>query len=210
MTKIFLHGIIGQIFGKEFNFKVSDSLSAVKAIDANRKGFLKKLIDLSKSGCDYTIIVNGKIIENENELVQKRKINSIHFIPLVIGYGQVFAAIAAITLKQVIQAIVMAVVMAAIQYATQMIMMALNKQPIPQQNIAVGGSASQIEARAKSFVFSNTTNKASQGTSVRIGYGLLKIDSNIIDSSLSSYSVNLNFIQNNNYKTNVLSDFITD
>lgn len=210
MTKIILHGILGKIFGEEFNCSVSNSLNAIKAIEANRKGFLKKMIDLSKIGYDYTIVVNGRIVENENELIQKRKINSIHFIPLIVGFGQLGAALTAITLKQVLQAVVLAVVMAAVQFATQMIMMALNKQPIPQQNIAVGGTVAQIEARARSFVFSNDVNRASQGNSVRIGYGLLKIDSNLIHSSISNYSVNLNFLQNNNYATNVLSDFITD
>lgn len=207
MTNVIIYGLLGELFGKNFKFKVNNSLNAIKALDANKRGFLKKLIDLSKIGYDYAIVVDGEVISNENELIQNRKIKSISLVPIIIGFGFLTPILTQITMKMVLQAVVMAVVSAAISYATSMIMMSLNKQPIPQQNIAVGGTTTQVEAAARSFVFSNDQNTNSQGESLPLGYGLLKVDSKVINSSISSYSTNLSFSTDKKVAYSIFSDF---
>ena len=57
MTKVYVNGILGKIFGEFFQFKINNGLSALKAIDANREGFFKKIKDLSLDGIGYQRIL---------------------------------------------------------------------------------------------------------------------------------------------------------
>jgi predicted phage tail protein len=55
--------------------------------------------------------------------------------------------------------------------------------------MASGGSTSTIDAAAKSYVFDNLQNNASQGSPIPIGYGRMKIGSEVINVSSKSYSL---------------------
>lgn len=62
-----------------------------------------------------------------------------------------------------------------------------------QQRLSSGGDASIVTAYGKTYVFSRMENLATQGSSVTIGYGKLKIGSKLISVSIkttpSSYSL---------------------
>jgi predicted phage tail protein len=201
MTNIYLHGELAQIFGKFLKLKVNNALSALKGIDANKKGFLQKISSLNKSGVDYCIIVNNKKIQNQNELIEKRNIKSIHIVPMICGSGEFVAVglsmtvtVAGVTTLTVAGQIVAGLVNMAISLGVSFLMSALMKQAAPPsmgvQNIAVGGASAAVESAGKSYVFSNNTNLSEQGSAIPVGYGKIKTSSSVIFSSVLNYSTN--------------------
>lgn len=195
MTKVYIKGVLGKKFGSFFNLNISSSMHALKAIEANRSGFTKELFDLNKKNINYVLICDGNALQSNEELVEKRKINTIHIIPIIFGSGEFVAGamgLAAGSAAAMITAtVVNLVVSAAISVGVSMIMNQLNKQAQPpQQNIAVGGLSAAIEAKGKAYIFSNSQNIVAQGISIPVGYGKFKTNSAVIEASVKSYSTN--------------------
>jgi predicted phage tail protein len=196
MTKINIHGILGKIFGNSFELKISDCYSAMKGIDANRAGFLKKIFDLSANNQNYYIVIDGVMIENKDEFTEKREIKTIDFIPAIYGYG---AAIAPLLVSGVIaQAVVAfainAAISAGISFGISLITESMNKRASPpQQMIAVGGAVTSVEAKGRSYIFTNWTNLVAQGTSIPVGYGKMRIASRVIHANTKSYPTSFSF-----------------
>jgi predicted phage tail protein len=180
MTEVTLHGALGKKFGKNFKLKVSNAFSALKGIDANRNGFMRKILSLNKNGESYCIIVDGEVLNEQNQLREKRKINKIDVIPLIYGYGPIGSILLNIV----------------ISIGIQFLINALMKQATPQDPqlyVSVGGNVSSVETSGKSYVFSNRQNVAEQGSSIPVGYGRTKINSKIILNSIKNYSTSMVF-----------------
>ena len=105
MTTIRLHGILAQKYGKVFKMDISKPRDVIRAIDANRDGFRKTVMDLQKEGFSYEILVNKKRL-NKNEFLNSEKAQEIDLVPFIVGAGM-----------HLLVAVVVAVVSAAIQYA---------------------------------------------------------------------------------------------
>ena len=197
MTKVHLHGELAHIFGKFFKLKISNALSALRGIDANKKGFLQKISLLSKNGIHYSIIVDNQEVKNQNQLIERRNIQSIHIVPIIYGSGEFIAAgiglVAAGSLTLAGQ-IVASLVNMAISLGVSFLMNALMKQAAPPsmgvQNIAVGGATAAVESAGKSYVFSNNVNSSEQGSAIPVGYGKIKTSSSVIFSSVLNYPTN--------------------
>jgi predicted phage tail protein len=225
MTNIYLHGILGKIFGKLFKIKVPNIISAVKAIEANRDGFILKLKELSAEGYNYIIVADDCKIENPLILQENKKINSIHFVPCINGSGPVSGPAALVVgstilgstmLAQVVAFAINMIVFTAISLGVCLIANALTKKsgtgPSAIQNyVAIAGVTSMVENIEKSYVFTNYINYANQGASIPIGYGALKVSSHVISASVSSYPQNSPFsVVSTTNLIGVNSDFLAN
>lgn len=197
MTHIYVRGVLGKKFGNYFTGFVKNAYSAIKLIDANKNGFFKTLLDLNKKNIFYAVICDGKIIENENNFLENKKIKTIDIVPLIIGSGEAIAlaiGFTANTLAATIAAgVINSIIGAIVSLGVSFLMSAINKQASPQinqQQIAVGGSTAYVESKGKSYVFSNKQNTVSQGGSIPVGYGQMKVSSNLIHASIKNYSTN--------------------
>lgn len=217
MTKIHVKGILGRKFGCFFKINISNAISALKAVDANRPGFLNELFNLNKKNINYYMICDSEYISSSNELLEKRKIQNIYIIPAIVGSGSFVAAglgfAAGSAAYAITSFLVNTLVSTAISLGVSFLMNSINKQASPpQQNIAVGGATSVIEAKGKSYVFSNNVNSAEQGSAIPVGYGKMKVSSQILSASVKSYPTNTNV--NNEFKilqnSSAFLDFLTD
>ena len=197
MTHIYVRGILGKKFGNHFTGFVKNAHSAIKLIDANKNGFFKTLLDLNKKNVFYAVICDGKIIKNENDFLENKKIKKIDIVPLIIGSGVAIAlaiGFTANTLAATIAAgVINAIIGAIVSLGISFLMSAINKQASPQinqQQIAIGGATAYVESKGKSYIFSNKQNTVSQGSSISVGYGQMKISSNLIHASIKNYSTN--------------------
>jgi len=201
MTKIYIKGILAKKFGSFFEGFVKDAYSAIRLIDANKNGFLKSLLNLNNENVFYAIICDGKLIETENQFLEKRKIQTINIVPIIVGSGAAVAialnlvtSAGALTLAGTIVAgVVNAVIGTVISLGISFLMNAINKQANPQiaqQRVAVGGGVSTIESKGRSYIFSNKQNLTSQGSAIPVGYGKMKISSSLIHASVKSYPTN--------------------
>jgi predicted phage tail protein len=170
---------------------------ALKAIDANRSGFLKKIFELNKNKLNYSIIVDGEIICDKNKFFEKKKMNAIYIVPLICGSGGL-GSLAAVGLGfaadslggMLIAAVVNAAVSTAISLAlTYAVSSMMKKDTPPQQNIAVGGTVKQIDGSTKSRIFGNKANTVNQGGIVPFGYGRSLVGSFVIAASIRSFPV---------------------
>jgi len=192
MTSIILHGILAKEFQPSFRMEIRKAANVVKAIDANRPSFNKRIFDLAKEGLNYTIIVDGRKITELEELNAQKEPQEIHLVPLIVGAGGVALVSAVIVAgggtigaaglvggAAFAAGLINAVVLTAVSVGLQMLL-----APKPDAGPPISAAT---KALSESFSFSNKANVASQGTPVPVGYGRLKVGSQLIQMSIKSY-----------------------
>jgi|TARA_R110002020_G_scaffold36400_13_gene109352 predicted phage tail protein len=178
MTDIYLHGILAQEYGKAFRFEIAKPKDALKAIDANREGFIPRILELQREGFLYDIIVDKQRVTHPQEL-EISSATRIDIVPAIVGSGFISMALSFLASGTILANIVVAIGLAALQFA-------LTPKPDlgmePEQQLSAEASAMK-----SSYIFSTHINTASQGTAVPLGYGRLKVGSAVIQSSMKSF-----------------------
>lgn len=216
MTNVIIKGVLGKKFGEFFKFKIKNSLEALRALEVNRSGFFVELKKLNQMGCDYAIFVDGELVDNKNKLQENKKIHTIYIIPTIIGSGFLAPAIAAaigLAGSKLAVFIIGTLLQTAFSLGVSFLISSLQKTAAPpQQTIAVGGATAMLEARGKSFIFSNSQNTAKQGSSIPIGYGKFKVSSSVIEINIKNYNSNItNVIEFTEFQqSSFISDFIAN
>ena len=85
MTNIFLHGKLGQEFGQKFKFSICKPKDVFQAIETIKEGFNKRIIELSKLGLQYSIVVDGQYISSEKELERRGDFSQRDIVPVIFG-----------------------------------------------------------------------------------------------------------------------------
>jgi predicted phage tail protein len=164
MTTIRLHGILAQKYGKVFKMNIDKPKDVIRAIDVNREGFRKTVVDLQKQGFSYELIVNKERLSKKSFLNKKHP-KEIDFVPFIVGAGPAVP---------ILKAIGLALASAAIQYALT-------------DPGTIDGGETTIGSDSKSLLFSSSIiNLTAQGSPLPIGYGRLKVGSSVIQSSMKS------------------------
>ena len=178
MTQVYIHGILAREYGSNFELSLPNPKDVLEAIDCNRSGFIQRLVELQKEGFCYDIIIDKKRVTQEEHMTGVKNPKTIDLVPAITGAGPVAAGIAAIgtflASGTLLANLALAVIFAAISYALT---------PKPEFE------ALEIEADASksSLIFSNTVNVAAQGSPVPIGYGRLKVGSQVIQATIKSF-----------------------
>lgn len=196
MTNVYLHGKLGKVFGEKHKFMVSKPIDAIKALMANKKNFKKAFKTWGKEGKFYEIICDERIIENENELLNPRKIKDIHICPVVLGAGG--SGNKDLAFLQIVVGVLLIATgvglaggFANLSQAGFGAQLAFNLGV----GFVVGGAMSllfpppvpsfQSSVQSKSYLFSSLENSTVQGEPIPVGYGRLRIGSKIIETSLT-------------------------
>ncbi len=175
MTLIRLHGILAKEYGNTFCFAVGNPRNVLEAIDCNRSGFKSRLIELHQEGFSYDIIIDKKRISEKNEMDNMCDPETIDLVPAISGSGPIVGAIFSLLGGTGFWATVAkAVLFAAISYA-------LTPKP-DQQQVEITAKAGK-----ESLIFSNRANVASQGAPVPLGYGRLKVGSQVVQATIKSF-----------------------
>ncbi len=203
MTTVKFHGFLKKKYGDSVKLNLGRITDLVSAIDSIKKDFRKTLNELSQNGKHYSVIASemGKVLE---------------VVPTVIGFGKWAILIAAVILMVVgIGWAIMAgftlamlagvgtaatlasmtagfLIMTGISLAVTALTMPKPNAP-PKQGRATGGATQTSSARAKSYLFDTSQNRAFQGGIIPIGYGKYKIASKIINISIKNYEQSINF-----------------
>ena len=94
MTKIYLHGILKKEYQEFFCLNLKNASDLIDAIDCNRHGFKRRIVELQNKCFFYDIIVDKKRIKSLQDLTEKPK--RIDLVPAIAGSGPfhfIFAAI---------------------------------------------------------------------------------------------------------------------
>ncbi len=182
MTIVNIHGILAREYGNFFKLNLPNPKDVLEAIDCNREGFLQRLVQLQKEGLCYDLIINKKRITNGPDMDNISDANTIDLVPAISGSGPamgpilaaIFPSLSGTVALKAIAFVANAVLFASISYALA---------PKPENE------ALEIEADGSksSLIFTNTVNVASQGSPVPIGYGRLKVGSQVVQATIKSF-----------------------
>tara|TARA_R100001443_G_scaffold116015_1_gene135290 strand:- start:63 stop:866 length:804 start_codon:yes stop_codon:yes gene_type:complete len=229
MTRVNLHGILAQEYGKQFSLRLGKVTDVVRAIDCNRDGFLHRLGQLQLQGFFYDIIVDNERLRDIAP-EKLRTATQIDLVPVIAGAGVIPAVIGAVgsvagavggaigavggaiggavgaiggafgaggALSGIGGTIIKGVGMSLLSKALtpKPPVMEAPKPPKALDPITVieetAGASAEAGASANSYVFGGRANLAAQGAPLPIGYGRLRIGSNVIQASVKSYPCEL-------------------
>tara|TARA_Y100001937_G_scaffold59595_1_gene81826 strand:- start:2418 stop:3080 length:663 start_codon:yes stop_codon:yes gene_type:complete len=186
MTQVRLHGILAREFGDKFKFNSLRAKDIIRAIDANRKNFANRVVNLAKQGFEYCIVVDNKKISDFTELELAKNAKFIDLVPVIAGSGfllPILAAGATTFLGATLAGLGSAALgLAALSMVSMGLQMALAPKPEDPEPISA-----TTNALRQSFLFSNKVNVAAQGTPVPVGFGRLKVGSQVIQFCLKSF-----------------------
>jgi len=102
MVNVFLHGMLGRKFGKEWRgIHASNASEALHAIDINTKGLFRQYLAQHPQR-QYKIKIGERFVEEDVEVTGPSGNQDIHLTPVVkgrnSGWGKIFAAIAIVAL----------------------------------------------------------------------------------------------------------------
>src|SRR6056300_483082 len=191
MTKVRLHGILAKEFGEFFSFKLGKAKDVIRAIDANKKNFIKRINDLGKQGFNYTLVVDGKKVSELSEIEIKKEHKNIEIVPMIAGSGPIAATVVTTIATVALTSAFAAGTISATAFllgslAIAVVGLGLQMLLAPKPDAGPPISAT-TKAFNESFAFSNKANVATQGTPVPVGYGRLKVGSQVVQYSVKSF-----------------------
>ena len=200
MIKVFLHGKLGETFGKSWSFDANSATQVIRAIYANVDGFPKYIIDRAKKGIFYKIFLDKAEIESKEQLdINIQNYKEMHFFPTAKGaeswwkgnqtntsflLGGIVTAGAGYYLSGSDNALIAGLgnilfevgMAASIQGAIGMLTYEEEVPEVPD--------IPKEEIGSTSYIYSRPTNNVLHGAVVPLGYGILRIGSKTISSSV--------------------------
>jgi predicted phage tail protein len=182
LTTVKLYGHLRKRFGRDFRFDIETVVEAVRALEANCKGFRQYLIEHSEPG--YRVIVNGRAI-GEAELQFGINIPSeIKIVPAVRGAGDGKG------IGQIILGVVLVAVAAVITFGGAAFAAYAGYASILTSvgvGLIAGGVTSLLSPgmtttqdepgkQSQSYTLSRAEDTAMQGLPVPIGYGMMMVE----------------------------------
>jgi predicted phage tail protein len=182
MTLINLHGILAKEFTKTMFFEINKPKEVIEAISAKFSFFKKRLNELSEQGMHYTLLVNGEKIDHINQLDINNKPNRIDLVPSICGSGPVAIGIIGVALTY---AGTVGGASLIVNIGVMMMSMAVQMMLAPKPDNKP--TEATVSGAKQSFLISSKANLVEQGNPVPVGYGRLRVGSNVIQTTVKSY-----------------------
>ena len=187
MKTVYLHGKLGKRFGRKWDLNVSSPLEAFSALEANSEGFLSYLAKTEKNGVRYIVLnkspreVRSEADFRDSQFSEKTiqfssKKKEIHIVPCVEGNVTIATTLGLLKAGSltVFGKIVVGI---AVSFVVGAIMKALFKPPTRKE-----------PTTTKSYLLNGAQNRQSQGVSVPLGYGRLRIGAtNVSQAKISKH-----------------------
>ena len=201
MVKIKLHGVLGKrLKKKEWDLDVSSASEAIYAINMNTDFKLRKiLLDHQENNIKYNVLINNEPLENNGQnnknnsiFLRHKNLKTIDIVPVVEGaffgpLAMIFGGgLLAFSGNAMIANIAMTLIFAGLSDM-------LSKPPEPPEARQITNPSSDPVALGESYLFNGPVNVINEGGPVPIGYGRLKVGSQVI---LSSYEIKQIFTDN--------------
>ena len=180
MRKVKLYGKLGETFGREFDLNVNSIGEAVRALKVNLKGFAQYLVDSSKYGIKYRVIIGGEDHTCDEDLIIKHgKDKDFCIVPVPESQKATVRAIVGVVL----------IIIGAITYeygGAYLVNIGLALLIGGIAEIILGkqqGPLGKIEDEEQSagFTFNSQSNSVKQGGPVPICYGETIIGSQLVN-----------------------------
>lgn len=211
LKRIHLHGELGQLFGEQWQLDVVTPAEAVCAINANRPGFTKHLVESGRQGTAYQMLLGDDLLGTES-LGHPFSCETFHLVPVLVGANQNGASVAKVVVGAVIviasmgygaaayggaEGATMGEVMeggfmGAAMSQPALLGMSYGTIALMGASIAFSGISALLSksgvtpasATDGSHSFSGPVNTVAQGGPIPIGYGELVVGSTVISAGI--------------------------
>lgn len=85
MTEVRLHGELAAEFGRIWHFDIATPLEAVRAIEANSKGFIRKIRELTKRGMCFRVRTKSHDYDSDDVGTTLGNSQRLDIIPIILG-----------------------------------------------------------------------------------------------------------------------------
>lgn len=186
MAAIFLHGYLGEKYGRKFDFSVNSVAEAVRLLNANFGGFLADVI-LHRPG--FLVRVNGVSASGLDALNDRVICPEIHIVPAISGAGEDDNGVGKILAASLLVYAGMNGYLG--DYTSLGYSLAANMaiSGVSQMLFSTKQSATDDitgETNKASYAFSGAVNTTAQGNPVPVLYGRLLIGSQVISAGITS------------------------
>tara|TARA_B100000085_G_scaffold284995_1_gene319569 strand:- start:438 stop:1142 length:705 start_codon:yes stop_codon:yes gene_type:complete len=204
---VFLHGKLGQKFGKEWSLNIKTPNEALRAIDANTSGFFKYIADKENQDIKYRVYIDKNPVMCSEEMgidIQNKK--DLHFFPIVKGkdrngdmmmyggagmaagwgLGEWGASMGDTWYGNLTSWVGDLVFEIGAAVFLQGAIGGLMDDPPPPPTEPQGPT----QKNTSSYIFSRPLNNTVQGAPVPLGYGRLRVGSHVISSSILNCRLN--------------------
>lgn len=189
LAAVFLHGHLGDKYGRRFELAVHSAAEAVRLLAANFDGFMA---DVLRHRHGFLVKVDGQPATDIGMLRQSHLAPEIHIVPAIAGAGG--------NNNGVTQLVVAAVLAAAAYYGgfSPETTSALYQASF---SMALGGVSSMLfstkqtmtdssdltgETTLPNYAFNGAVNTTAQGNPVPVLYGRLRVGSQVISAGISA------------------------
>ena len=195
MKKIILHGLLKKMFCDSFFVKANALKDIFKCMAANTRDYSVKMNKLVKKEYGLALVIDGVLYhENETELDNFIKLASEIEIFICSGFNfwvSLTLAIATAIKKLTLVAVAKFILFLAISIGISYLISMLLKPGDPKQ------------IKTSSFIFSGKDNVAARNTPVQLGYGRLKVGTNVINAVLFNFDSSYKATVENTFQTEI-------
>lgn len=85
MVEVRLHGELAKDFGKVWHLDINSPAEAVKAIEANCAGFMRRIMDLSRKGMVFRVRTKDHDYSSEDVHLRVGSMKRVDIIPIIVG-----------------------------------------------------------------------------------------------------------------------------
>lgn len=199
MKHIRLHGELAREFGAEWRLDVASPSEALRAIEANRPGLMKHLIESESRGVGYRVVVGERDVDVQDLQAPFSK-EVLHVVPVMSGAksgaGQVLLGGALLAASFFLPATALFTLGGAsfsVASITANIGVGLLLGGVAQMLVgtprAPTPDAVAAAEQKPSYFFNGPVNTSVQGSPVPVGYGLLIVGSQPISVGLAAENV---------------------
>jgi len=163
MKKVYLQGKIGKLFGSEWEFDIESPIEAIDALSANNPNFIKYLQSKENEGVQFSFKTFGSDeFLSEKELSFKTE-EDIIITAIPQGAGMIMGA--------------------AMSFGTSYLSGWIQNKMFGQKP----RDTRILTAQTKSYIYKGAENRVEQGANVPLGYGRMKMGSNVISNLINNY-----------------------
>lgn len=176
MTKVSVHGRLGEIVGKTHQFACSKLSEVFSALEANT-GKLRSYMSRNKKR-KFSVFVDGVGVKDKNFKLVDVKGKEVVILPVLMGAVgfTIMLAVTGTTMATIKTGAIIAAVVINIAFAIGMSLL-MSKLLAPDD---------PDTAATSSYVFGQAENNTRQGVPVPVGYGRFRVGSTVISASLIS------------------------
>ena len=190
-TKIRLHGKIAKIYGNEFEFaNVQSASKCIDALNTVAPGIKDYIIEQAKQGMHYQVIIDDQELQPGQSIKKFNEVKVIDIAPCILGQKGWFEVIlgAILVIGSFFTGGLLAVVMFSLGVDLILTGITYLTTDIPETE-PDASRFQQTSIKNESFAFSSPVNTVAQGQPVPVGYGRLRIGTNVVSTSLTNYNL---------------------